>query len=127
MDMSIHYKISIEPKVEKFKESMLSELESNSPTKGLITEFKDFNGIITELEYHKAKMMIAIRMDNKQAAKEYIADSANFLFCLGNLLGLYDDDFVDKADNESFEINKVGDIFIKVNEPSLNQKKINLK
>ena len=110
----------IKIKLERFKNQMLKELKNNQH-KGLITEFTDFDKIMTELEYHKAKMIIAIRYDNKQAIKEYIADTANFLFALGNIGGLYDDDFIDLNDNESIELNKDIEMFKITSSPSVNQ------
>ena len=111
----------LESKIERFKESMLTELKKNDPQKGSILDFTHFESIVTELEYHKAKMLMAMRMDNKQAVKEYIADTANFLFAVGNIGGLYEDNFPDVSDNESFEINKDIEVFQKVTSPSINQ------
>lgn len=108
-------------KIEAFKQAMIRELTDNAPNKGDIENFRDFNGIITELEYHKAKMMVAIRCKEKQAIKEYIADTANFLFQLGNLYQLYEPEFKDKAKGESFEINKNTDIFVKTTHPQTGQ------
>lgn len=107
-------------KLGRFSNWMLRELNSNNH-KGSILDFKDFNKIVTELEYHKSKMMIAFRCGDKHAAKEYIADTANFLFCLGNLGGLYDDDFVNISEGEIIELRKDKDIFTCVTEPQLNQ------
>lgn len=107
-------------KLSRFNQWMIRELNANNH-KGSILEFKDFDKIVTELEYHKSKMMIAFRCSDKQAAKEYIADTANFLFCLGNLGGLYDDDFVDLINGESMEIRKDKDVFNCVTEPQLGQ------
>lgn len=111
----------LETKVERFKNHMLRELKANSH-KGSILDFKDFDKIITELEYHKAKMLIAIRCNNKYATKEYIADTANFLFCLGNLGGLYDNEFIDLSPEESMEIRKDKNVFHCVTESQTNQK-----
>jgi hypothetical protein len=108
-------------KIERFKNAMLKELKNNDH-KGSILEFNNFDEIITQIEYHKAKLMIAIRLGNKQAAKEYIADISNLLFAFGNSDGLYDDDFVDIQENESFEINKDTEVFKKVTTPTFNQK-----
>lgn len=93
--------------VEIFKDDMLSELTKNS-YKGSILDFKDFNGIITELEYHKAKLFLAIRVKNKGAIREYLADTANFLLAIGNLFEVYQ---TDKDDSESFEINRDVELF----------------
>lgn len=111
---------NIKLKVEFFKQAMLNELNANSD-KGNLEEFKDFNKIIAEMEYHKAKMLLAVRMKNKQALKEYIADTANYLFMLGNLFGIYEWDFEDKKSGESFEINKDVEVLIKTTTPSKNQ------
>lgn len=105
-------------KIERFKNSMLKELNNNEH-KGSILDFGNFESIITELEYHKAKALIAIRLNNKQAVKEYIADTANILFALGNAGGLYDDDF--EESDKPFELRKDVDIFVNVEEPALNQ------
>jgi hypothetical protein len=111
----------MDEKLKRFSEEMEKQLVNNS-RKGSIYDFKDFEGIITELEYHKAKMMIAIRMKNFEAVKEYIADSANFLLALGNLFKLYDEDT--ESSTECYELNKTVDIFTKinVNQQSDNQK-----
>ena len=113
-------KFNLKLKLEYFKQAMLRELNANS-YKGDLDDIKDFNKIITELEYHKAKMMLAVRLKNKQALKEYIADAANMLFILGNMFDLYEWDFDDKKNDESFEINKEVDVLIKTNTPSKNQ------
>lgn len=107
-------------KFNNFTNSMLTEL-SNNLYKGSIYEFTNFEKIITEIEYHKAKMFLAIRLKNKQAIKEYIADTANFLLALGNSFGLYDNEFIDKSKGDSFEINKEINILIKTSTPSKNQ------
>lgn len=105
--------------VEIFKDDMLSELNKNSH-KGSILDFKDFNGIITELEYHKAKLFLAIRVKNKGAIREYLADTANFLLAIGNLFEVYQ---TDKDDSESFEINRDVELFkvVKTSESSTGQ------
>lgn len=106
--------------LEKFKNDMLSELQKNNH-KGSILNFKDFNQIITELEYHKAKLFLAIRMKNKGAIKEYLADTANYLLAIGNLFDIYDEEI---NIDECYELNKDVDLFKKVNvtEQSKNQK-----
>lgn len=105
--------------VEIFKDDMLSELGKNSH-KGSILDFKDFNGIITELEYHKAKLFLAIRVKNKGAIREYLADTANFLLAIGNLFEVYQ---TNKDDSESFEINRDVELFkiVKTSESSTGQ------
>lgn len=102
-----------------FKQDMLLELYKNSH-KGSILEFRDLNRIITELEYHKAKMLLAIRVNNKQAIREYLADTANFLLAIGSLFDVYIDE---NSKDECFEINKDVDLFkrIMVSESSKEQ------
>jgi len=106
--------------VELFKNDMLSELKKNHH-KGSILNFCDFNQIITELEYHKAKLFLAIRMKNKGAIKEYLADVANYLLAIGNLFEVYNEE---TNLDECYELNKDVDLFKKVyvNEQSKNQK-----
>lgn len=96
--------------VEIFKQDMLLELKKNS-YKGSILDFKDFNGIITEMEYHKAKLFLAIRVNNKGAIREYLADTANFLLALGNLFNVYEGE---NNEDECFEINKDVELFKKL-------------
>lgn len=96
--------------VEKFKESMLSELKKNYH-KGSILDFKDFNSIITELEYHKAKMFLAIRVKNKGAIREYLSDMGNYLVAIGNLFEVFDEE---NSLDESFELNKEVELFKKI-------------
>ena len=102
-----------------FGNMMLNELVKNIH-KGSILDFRDFNQIITEFEYHKAKLFIAIRTNNKDAIKEYLADCGNYLLCLGSLLEVFDNDLLE----DCTELNKEVDIFIKVkvNQQSKNQK-----
>lgn len=107
-------------KLDLFQKTLIKQLSDNS-YKGNILDFKEYEKIITEIEYHKAKALIAIRVGNKQAAKEYIADTVNFLFALGNSGGLYDNNFEDN--NNSFEINKNVEVFVPVTNPSLNNNK----
>lgn len=97
--------------IEKFKNDMIIELQKNSH-KGSILDFKNFNEIITEMEYHKAKLFLAIRVKNKGAIREYLADTANFLLAIGNLFEVYDND---NNINECFEINKNVELFKKIN------------
>lgn len=106
--------------LEKFKNDMSSELEKNRH-KDSILKLNDFNQIITELEYHKSKLFLAIRVKNKGAIREYLADTANYLLAIGNLYEVYDEE---TNPDECFELNKNIEMFlkIKVNEQSKNQK-----
>lgn len=73
----------MEDKVRKFAQNMQDELNSNSK-KGNWEEFTNINSILLELEYHKAKLLMALRDGDKDKVKEYIADCANELLFLSN-------------------------------------------
>ena len=88
---------------------MLNELNKNSH-KGSILDFKDFYQIITELEYHKAKLLFAIKNNHKDAIREYLADCGNYLLCIGNLFNVFDNDLSE----DCIEMNKNVDLFVKV-------------
>ncbi len=75
-------------KIEAFKNDMLNELLANQH-KGNWNEFKDINNILLELEWHKAKLLMALREGNPDEIREYIADTSNCLLFLGNALDLY--------------------------------------
>lgn len=92
-----------EIKIQRFASQMSIELEHNNH-KPSILEWNDLMEMIADLEYHKAKMMLAIRTGNKMAAKEYIADCANILLAIGNYGGLYDEKTVDSK--TAFEVEK---------------------
>lgn len=81
----------LQNKVKRFKDQMITELENNEH-KGPITDWDDYNSMICDLEYHKAKMMMAITIGHCPAIKEYVADCANILFAIGNLFDLYESD-----------------------------------
>ncbi len=102
-----------------FADDMMSELRKNSH-KGSILEFTDFDKIVTELEYHKAKLFLAIRLKNKGAIREYLADTGNFLVAIGNVCDVFSDE---RNEKECFEINKDVDHFVKkkVSEQSRDQ------
>ena len=82
--------------IERFAKQMQIELEHNNH-KGSVLEWNDYIEMIADLEYHKSKMMLAIRSKNKMASKEYIADCANILMAIGNLLRLYDEETIDNG------------------------------
>lgn len=96
--------------LETFKKDMQSELNKNSH-KGSILNFKDFNAIITEFEYHKAKLFLAIRTDNKGAIREYLADCGNYLVTIGNYCKVYDKEY---DENFAYELNKEVELIKKV-------------
>jgi hypothetical protein len=105
-----------------FADDMISELNKNSH-KDSILKLNNFEQIITELEYHKAKLFLAIRVKNKNAIREYLADIGNYLIAIGNLFDVYSDE---RDENNCVEINKNVEIFIskKISEQSINQKLI---
>lgn len=78
-------------KLENFAKQMQIELENNAH-KGDISSLTDIATIVLELEYHKAKLLLAVRQNNRKAVKEYIADTANFLYALGDIAQLYDEE-----------------------------------
>jgi hypothetical protein len=75
----------------RFSAIMRTELQKNVH-KGPILEWTNFHELITDLEYHKAKLLLAIRVRNKGAMREYMADTANILFALAHSLGVLDGD-----------------------------------
>lgn len=117
-------KLKLETKLIKtFADDMISELRKNQH-KGSILDFKNFEEIITELEYHKAKLFLAIRVKNTGAIREYLADTGNFLIAIGNLFKVFDEP---RNETQCFEINKQTDMFItkSVDDQSKDQKLIN--
>lgn len=80
--------LSNEEIIERFKNQMLIELENNSK-KGNIFIWRGISDKLIDLEYHKAKLLLAIKEKNKFAMKEYIADCSNILLSIGNEFNLY--------------------------------------
>lgn len=115
-----HWEFEEAIKIGRFADQMTTELIKNRH-KGTILEWDDFDSMIAEMEYHKAKMFMAIRSNHKTALKEYIADVANFLFALGNLYKLYEKD--DLQFDICHELNKDNMIITK----SLEDKTINIE
>jgi hypothetical protein len=76
-------------KLVDFANSMQNELDANSH-KGNWEDWKNIEEMIAELEWHKAKLLFALKENDKEKCKEYIADCANILFFIGNVGGLYD-------------------------------------
>jgi len=75
-------------KIINFAEAMQNELDANSH-KGDWQEWSDIEAMIAELEWHKAKLLFALKENDKDKCKEYIADCANILLFIGNVGGLY--------------------------------------
>ena len=76
-------------KLQQFFNQILIEVENNQH-KGDIFDWEGVSDKIVDLEYHKAKMIIAIRTKNREAIKEYIADCALILAAIGDEFSLYD-------------------------------------
>jgi hypothetical protein len=83
--------MSLKKKIRRFAKQMKIEIANNKHKTGSIENWIGIESKVADLEYHKAKMMIAMRTGNKAALKEYIADCANILFAIGNELGLYNE------------------------------------
>lgn len=72
----------LHPTVKLFAIEMQKELDANN-NKGNWELRRDVNLHLIELEYHKAKLLIALRAVDKPAVKEYLADCANLLMFIG--------------------------------------------
>lgn len=75
--------------VEKFAIQMQKELDANQH-KGDWREWTDIPDMFMEFEYHKGKLLKAIKDNDKPRVKEFIADCANILMFIGNAGQLYD-------------------------------------
>lgn len=98
--------------IDRFAKQMKIELAHNAH-KGSIVDFTNFDEIVTQLEYHKAKFFVALRLGEKDAAKEYLADCGNILAALGNSLHLFDKE--PENDGSTYELNRNVSIIKKVN------------
>lgn len=74
--------------ISQLSEWMNDELMSNS-YKGEWKDFKNISQIFYELEWHKAKLLFAIRDGDKELQKEYLADCCNNFLFLANTLDLF--------------------------------------
>lgn len=81
---------NLHPKIQKFALDMQKELDNNQH-KGNFEDFTNINDILFELEWHKAKLYIALRNKDKNSIREYLADCGNILMFLGNANNLYND------------------------------------
>ena len=81
--------IPLHPKLAWFARDMQRELRHNLH-KGDWETWKNPIEIIAELEYHKAKLIMAIREKNREAAREYLADCGTILMFYGNAYGLFE-------------------------------------
>lgn len=89
-------------KIRRFADQMQIELDNNIH-KGSVFDWKGIKDKIADLEYHKAKMLLAIRTGNKLATKEYIADCGNILMSIGDEIGLYEKE--SNNNNKCSEVN----------------------
>lgn len=83
--------MNINPKVQRFAADMTRELKANEH-KGNWEEWGTVEEMICELEYHKAKLLIALREGDKSRVREHLADCGNILMFIGNAGGLYEAD-----------------------------------
>ena len=75
--------------IKRFADQMQIELDNNL-AKGSILKWKGgTREQLSELEYHKAKLLMAMKVQDFTAIKEYIADCANILMAIGNSYNLY--------------------------------------
>ena len=82
--------IDLNPKVLNFAKEMQKQLNINTKLgKEPWEQWADFKGMLVELEYHKAKMVFALKEDNMGALREYLADCGNILMFVGNACGMY--------------------------------------
>lgn len=83
--------MELHPKVLAFAKQMQTELDNNQH-KGDWNKWRNVQEILNEFEYHKSKLLIALRKkEPHEECKELIADCANILMFLGNTGELYSD------------------------------------
>lgn len=80
---------AIHPKVAWFAREMQTQLQENA-RKGNWETWGTLPEMLVELEYHKAKLILALRDKKPDMIREYLADCGNFLLFIGNLNGLYE-------------------------------------
>lgn len=68
---------------------MQAELDANV-RKGNWREFRNDNGILSEIAWHQAKLLHALRNGTKTEILEYSADCANYYMMLANSNGVLD-------------------------------------
>lgn len=82
--------MNIEEKIDHFALNMKQELENNRSSKGDISSWKGIQAKVADFEYHKAKLIMAIKEDNQEAIAEFIADCGNILLAIGDEYNLYE-------------------------------------
>lgn len=68
--------------------------QDNNEHKGSILAWDGLEDKIYDFEYHKAKLMLAIKEENEDAIKEFIADCGNILLAIGNEFDLYNEESI---------------------------------
>ncbi len=88
----------MEDKIRRFADQMQIEIDNNRHKTGSIWNWRGMYEKVADLEYHKGKMLIAMKYGNKLALKEYLADCANILMSIGDECGLYEEESVNDGD-----------------------------
>lgn len=86
--------LTLNKKIIRFANAMQNELDKNSHKGSIFNWNVDIYHKIADFEYHKSKMLLALRTGDKDAFKEYIADCGNILMAIGDSVGIYDTDIV---------------------------------
>lgn len=76
------------PEIQWFAEAMQNELDANA-RKGDWREFKSDSNILSEIAWHQAKLLQAIRTGTSVEVLEYAADCANYYMMLANANGIF--------------------------------------
>lgn len=110
----------MEKEIAIFANQMQRQLDSN-PNKENVwkTNVLTLESYLVDLEYHKAKMMLAIKEKNMGALKEYLADCGNILMFIGHKFDLFSEE-----DNKPIAYQMKSDIFIEVKIDEQNIKKL---
>lgn len=87
--------MNTQKEVENFAKSMQIEIDNNA-NKGSILDWQGLESKVSDLEYHKAKLMLAIKENNRDAIREFIADCSNILMSIGYEFDLYKKEPVNK-------------------------------
>lgn len=83
-------KYDLDKEVYNFAMNMQKQLDINTELKNQNWHnYTDIKNILIDIEYHKAKLLMALKEDNPGAIAEYIADCANILMFLGAAIGMY--------------------------------------
>lgn len=79
---------TFEEVAESFKQSMIKENNDNAH-KGNILDWYNIDEMLSELEWHKAKLLFALKDKDSARIKEHLADCGNFLVAIGNACEVY--------------------------------------